>query len=65
MSRGFSPEAFGFGVFLATVGAVFLLANLGLIEAVPVLRKIWPMFLVIWGVAEIVASNRASDRSGQ
>ena len=65
MSRGFSPEAFGFGVFLATVGGVFLLSNLGLIEAIPVLRKIWPAFLVVWGVAEILASNRASNGSGQ
>jgi hypothetical protein len=64
MNRGFSPEAFGFGVFLATVGLVFLLSNLGLIEAIPVLRKIWPMFLVIWGVAEIAASNTTSGRNG-
>ena len=65
MSRGFSPEAFGFGVFLATVGAVFLLSNMGMVEAIPLLKKIWPMFLVVWGVAEIAAS-RASDggRSG-
>ena len=63
MSRGFSPEAFGFGVFLATVGVVFLLSNLGLLEAIPLLRKIWPLFLVVWGVAEIAAS-RISDGPG-
>ena len=63
MNRGFSPEAFGFGVFLATVGAIFLLSNLGLVEAIPLLRKIWPGFLVVWGVAEIAAS-RASEGGG-
>ena len=63
MNRGFSPEAFGFGVFLATVGVVFLLSNLGMVEAIPLLRKIWPGFLVIWGVAEIVASQ--PSRPGQ
>jgi hypothetical protein len=57
MNRGFSPEAFGFGVFLATVGAVFLLSNLGWLEALPLLRKIWPGFLVVWGIAEIAASQ--------
>jgi len=64
VNRGFSPEAFGFGVFLATVGLVFLLSNLGLVEAVPLLGKIWPGFLVIWGVAEIVAARPSSGRSG-
>ena len=54
MNRGFSPEAFGFGVFLATIGVV---------EAIPLLKKIWPMFLVVWGVAEIAAS-RASQGNG-
>ena len=60
MNRGFSPEAFGFGVFLATVGAVFLLSNLGMVEAIPLLKKIWPMFLVVWGVAEIAASRTST-----
>lgn len=64
MNRGFSPEAFGFGVFLATVGGVFLLSNLGLVEAIPLLKKIWPMFLVVWGVAEILASRRPESGSG-
>ena len=32
MKRGFSPEAFGFGVFLFTVGGVFLLSNLGVVR---------------------------------
>ena len=64
MSRGFSPEAFGFGVFLATVGAVFLLSNMGMVEAIPLLKKIWPMFLVVWGVAEIAASRASRGGSG-
>ncbi|MBK5257535.1 MAG: hypothetical protein JJE39_16035 [Vicinamibacteria bacterium] len=64
MNRGFSPEAFGFGVFLATVGLVFLLSNLGLVEAIPLLKKIWPGFLVVWGVAEIMAATASSGRSG-
>jgi hypothetical protein len=65
MNRGFSPEAFGFGVFLATVGSVFLLSNLGLVEAVPLLKKIWPMFLVVWGAAEIVASRTSPGGGGR
>ena len=64
MNGGFSPEAFGFGVFLATVGGVFLLSNLGWIEAIPLLKKIWPMFLVVWGVAEVVASRASSGGKG-
>ena len=64
MNRGFSPEAFGFGVFLATVGGVFLLSNLGVVEAIPLLRKIWPGFLVVWGVAEIAASRASHGGSG-
>ncbi len=64
MSRGFSPEAFGFGVFLATVGAVFLLSNMGMVEAIPLLKKIWPLFLVVWGVAEIAASRASEGGEG-
>ena len=64
MNRGFSPEAFGFGVFLATVGIVFLLSNMGAVEAIPLLRKIWPGFLVVWGVAEIAASRASKGGSG-
>lgn len=64
MNRGFSPEAFGFGVFLATVGVVFLLSNLGVVEAIPLLKKIWPGFLVVWGVAEILASRPPAGGSG-
>jgi hypothetical protein len=64
VNRGFSPEAFGFGVFLATVGAIFLLSNMGLIEAIPLLKKIWPGFLVVWGVAEIAASRAAQGGGG-
>lgn len=64
MNRGFSPEAFGFGVFLATVGAVFLLSNMGMVEAIPLLKKIWPMFLVVWGAAEIAASRASRGGSG-
>jgi len=64
VNRGFSPEAFGFGVFLATVGVVFLLSNMGLIEAIPLLKKIWPGFLVVWGVAEIAASRAAEGGGG-
>jgi len=64
VNRGFSPEAFGFGVFLATVGLVFLLSNLGMVEALPLLKKIWPGFLVVWGVAEIMAATGSSSRRG-
>lgn len=64
MNRGFSPEAFGFGFFLATLGVVFLLSNLGLIEAFPILRKIWPIFLLVWGVAELVASRPSRGGTG-
>ena len=64
MNRGFSPEAFGFGVFLATVGCVLLLSNLGMVEAIPLLKKIWPGFLVVWGVAEIAASRASQGGSG-
>ena len=64
MNRGFSPEAFGFGFFLATVGVVFFLSNIGWVEAIPLLKKIWPLFLVVWGAAEIVASRPSQDGSG-
>lgn len=64
MNRHFSPEAFGFGVFLAGVGLVFLLSNLGFVEAIPLLRKIWPVFLVIWGVAEVVSSTPSGGSQG-
>lgn len=65
MTGRFSPEAFGFGCFLLGVGAVLLLANLGLIEALPTLRKIWPGFLVLWGVAEVLSARREDATGGE
>lgn len=61
--RGIAPETFGFGCFLLGIGVVLLMANLGLIEALPTFRKIWPLFLVLWGAAELVSSrtNRSAE----
>ena len=64
MGARFSPEAFGFGCFLLGVGSVLLLANLGLVEALPTLRKIWPVFLVLWGVAELLSARGADHQGG-
>lgn len=63
MNGRFSPEGFSFGCFVLGVGLVFLLANLGLVEALPTLRRIWPVFLVIWGAAEIVSARSDPPQS--
>jgi len=34
------------------------------VEAIPLLKKIWPAFLVVWGVAEIAASRASQGGNG-
>jgi len=65
MSRPlFSPEGLTFGACLVALGVLWTLANLGLVDALPVLRRWWPLSLVLWGVLELADFNvrRSSGR---
>lgn len=65
MSRpAFSPEGLTFGASLVALGVIWTLANLGLLEALPVLRTWWPLSLVLWGILELLdfAVRRSSRR---
>jgi hypothetical protein len=63
--RSFSPEGLVVGLGLVTLGVLWLLANLGRLDLLPVLRTWWPLFLVVWGVLELAefAADRNSRRS--
>jgi hypothetical protein len=61
----FSPEGVTFGVCLVALGVLGTLANLGGVDALPVLRTWWPLSLVLWGVLELLAlALRRSARGG-
>jgi len=65
MSRpAFSPEGLTFGACLVAVGALWTMANLGLVDVLPMLRIWWPLSLVLWGVLELLdfAVRRSSRR---
>ena len=66
MSRpSFSPEGVTLGVCLVGLGVLWTLANLGRVEALPVLRTWWPASLVLWGLLELADLwiRRSSGRS--
>jgi hypothetical protein len=52
-----SPEALTLGICLTVLGLVWTLSNLGVLEALPLLRKWWPLSLVMWGLLELVVAR--------
>ena len=42
-----------FAVCLIALGVIGTLANLGLVELLPTLRRFWPLSLILWGVLEL------------
>jgi hypothetical protein len=60
-----SPEAIVFGVCLIALGVIGTLANLGLLELLPTLRRAWPLSLILWGALELrrAAAAGAARRS--
>jgi hypothetical protein len=54
--RGFDPGALGFGIFFIVAGVVFLLDRLGVLELRAAI--LWPLLLIVLGVALLLASRR-------
>jgi hypothetical protein len=54
--RGFDSGALGFGIFFIVVGVVFLLERLGLFEVRAAV--VWPLLLIVLGLAVLVAARR-------
>jgi membrane protein implicated in regulation of membrane protease activity len=52
----FSPDIFALGFCLLAAGVVWTLASLGRLDAVDFLHTWWPMSLVVWGLAEVMAA---------
>ena len=42
------------GLFIAAMGVVFLLANLGIWDARYLFRLVWPLMLIVIGIRQIV-----------
>jgi hypothetical protein len=55
-------EGFVLGACLLALGVLWTLANLGMLDLLPTLRTWWPLSLVLWGVAELVASLVSRQR---
>ena len=53
-----ATERLVFGLFLVTVGLVWTLGNFGLVDALRVMRRSWPAFLILWGALEFVRGKR-------
>lgn len=47
------PEALVLGVGLIALGVLWTLANHGAIDLLYVLRRWWPLILVVWGSLEL------------
>jgi cell wall-active antibiotic response 4TMS protein YvqF len=67
MAAGYRTEALVLGLLLIALGVLWTLGNLGYLDALSVLRVWWPLSLVVWGAAELVAflGGRASRRSSE
>lgn len=59
MGARFSPEGLALGVTLLALGIVGTLSTFGVIEALPLVRRYWPLSLVIWGLLEIIHARAA------
>jgi hypothetical protein len=55
MIFAFRPESIVLGLGLVSLGALWTLANLGMLELLPTLRTWWPSTLVVWGLLELLA----------
>ena len=55
MIFAFRPESVILGLGLVSLGALWTLANLGVLELLPTLRTWWPATLVVWGLLELLA----------
>jgi hypothetical protein len=66
VTRAPSPEGLTAGVALIGLGLLWTLANLGRIDLLPTLRTYWPVTLVVWGLAELLAlaAHRGDRRRG-
>jgi hypothetical protein len=56
-----ATERLVFGLFLLTVGLVWTLGNFGLVDALRVMRRTWPVFLILWGTLELVRGRRREE----
>jgi hypothetical protein len=54
--RGFDAGALGFGITFVVVGVVFLLERLGVLEVRAAV--VWPILLIVLGLALLVAARR-------
>jgi hypothetical protein len=63
MAPRFKPEALVLAVCLIALGVIWTLGNMGRVDTLFMLRKWWPVSLVLWGVLELVRSlGEARDR---
>jgi hypothetical protein len=52
-------------VGLIGLGVLWTLSNLGRLDLLPALRIFWPVMLLVWGVAELLAyAQRRGARRG-
>ena len=56
MTGPYRIEALVLGLGLITLGVLWTMANLGHLHLLSTLRTWWPLWLVVWGVLELVAS---------
>lgn len=65
MARSSSTEATVFGLSLIALGVVWMLANMGTVDLLYVLRRWWPLTLVVWGSLELYRSWAARQVGGR
>ena len=65
MRRRSSPEGLVVGLGLVGIGLAWTLGNLGMVDALHVVRTWWPALLVVWGVLELLNWREAAARGGR
>ena len=56
MTAPYRIEALVLGLGLITLGVLWTLSNLGYLSLLSTLRTWWPLWLVLWGTLELLAS---------
>jgi hypothetical protein len=51
-----APHAF-IGILLISLGVLFLLANLNVLDARDLIRRYWPVLIIVWGLVRLVVGQ--------
>ncbi len=60
--RSWNTEPLVLGISVTAVGLVATLGNLGLLDTLATLHRLWPLSLLLWGALDLVRVARLRSR---